>query len=421
MGVTNTADVERSLLASMMDAKEAPNIAATLEPEDFSYPQYRVIYVWMRNRYEQDRPIDLVVMATELNQNVREVLDIAGFAVFAKGNVVAQIEKLKAVRIRRELIELCQRAVERLQFDDVESVQAELMQGLAPKIESKSLIKPKDASAFALEVYCDRKDRKGNGGIPTGFSGLDRCLNGGAEPGQLIILAAPTKKGKSAFALNVLRNIGINHQVPTLLVNTELSQEQVSLRTLSILSQVDHSRIATGQTSPNEDTKVMDAVEELSKSTLYTLHAPDLTVLSLTSFLRQYSIQYGIKFACVDYIGRIDTQDAKLQEWQVLRFAAKRLKTLAQQLKISILMVAQINEDGQLEGAKAMRNECDLFAHLRPMTDKECGECSGFNYVLVIESNRSGPQAKIPLQYRGETLTFTDWKATSIFDKFRKE
>jgi hypothetical protein len=55
-----------------------------------------------------------------------------------------------------------------------------------------------------------------------------------------------------------------------------------------------------------------------------------------------------------------------------------------------------------------MKNECDLFAHLRPMTASELREMSGYNYCLVIEANRSGPQAKIPLNYYGNILTFTD-------------
>jgi len=403
------ANVERSVLAMMLDPEQAANVVAEVEDDDFQIKEYRNIFKLMRCRYEQGKPIDLVVLATELKQNVRDVLDIAGFATFSRGNLSAQIAKMKDARERNQLITLCESMPSKIAAaDNIEQLKSELMLMLAPKVKEKELIGPEDAARFALDVYAARKDRKSNGGIWTTFVELNKCLNGGFEPGQLVIIAAPTKKGKSAFCQNLLRDIGITQRIPSLLINTEMSQEQLSLRNASILSGVDHFKIATGQTDDAEDQKVLDGIEKLYKSQLYTLYAPDLNINKMSAYLRQFTIQHKIRVAAVDYIGRMDTQDPKLQEHQVLKNAAKRLKTLAQQLNITVIMLAQINDEGNLEGAKAMRNECDLYAHLRPMTDKELGECSGYNYALVVELNRSGPQAKIPLNYYGSKLTFTD-------------
>jgi len=403
-----TANIERSVLALMLDADQAPNVVSELEPEDFSLPEYRDLYRGMRALYEHGKPIDLVVLATQFKQNVREVLDIAGFATFARGSLPAKITAMKQSRERRELGLLLEAMSRRVGHDDLDALKAEIMQAVSPKITEKSLVAPKDAARFALDVYSERKDRKSNGGIWTTFVELNNCLNGGFEPGQLIILAAPTKKGKSAFAANLLRDIAITQRIPSLLINTEMSQEQLSLRNSAILSGVDHYKIATGQTDEAEDQRVMDGIEKLYKSQLFTLYAPDLNIQKMTAYLRQFTIQHKIRVAVVDYIGRMDTLDPKMAEHQVLQNAAKRLKTLAQQLKITVIMLAQITEEGNLAGAKAMRNECDLFAHLRPMNDKELRECGGYNYALVIESNRSGPQAKIPLNYYGNILTFSD-------------
>ena len=401
------ATIERSLLAMML-TDQAPNIISDVEPEDFQHKEYRQLYQGMRSLYEQGKPIDLVVMATELKQNIREVLDIAGFATFARGNLEAQISALKEKRERNELTILCESVSKRAGEGNMDELKAELLQAVTPKIKEKQLIEPKDAARFALDVYSTRKDKKSNGGIWTSYKELNYCMNGGFEPGQLIILAAKTKKGKSAFTSNILRDIGITQRIPSLLITTEMDQEQLSLRNAAILSGVDHFKIATGQTDAEEDQKVMDGIEKLYKSQLFTLYAPDLNVNKMTSCLRQFVIQHKIRIAAVDYIGRVDTQDPKLREDQVLKNAAKRLKTLAQQLRITIIMVAQITEEGNLEGAKAMRNECDMLAHLRPMNDEEKRERAGFNYCLVIESNRSGPQARIPLNFYGNTLTFTD-------------
>lgn len=406
--MADSTTIERSILAMMLDPKEIANIIAEAEPEDFQDIQFRKMFMSIRTLYEQGKTIDLVVLATELKQNVREVMDIAQFAPFARGNVSAQIAKMRELRERNTLAILCGKMANQFLEGDMEEAKTELMQAMAPKIKTKDLIGPKDAAQYALEVFSQRKDRKSNGGIWTTFVELNNCLNGGFEPGQLIIIAAPTKKGKSAFVANILRDIGVTQRIPSLLINTEMSQEQLSLRNASILSGVDHFKIATGQTSDEEDQRVLDGIEKLNLSKLYTLYAPELNINKMVAYLRQFTIQHKIRVAAIDYIGRMDTQDPKLKEWEVLKLAAKKLKTMAQQLNITVIMLAQVSDDGVLEGAKGMKNECDLFAHLRPMTTSELREMSGYNYCLVIEANRSGPQAKIPLNYYGNILTFTD-------------
>ena len=54
-------------------------------------------------------------------------------------------------------------------------------------------------------------------------------------------------------------------------------------------------------------------------------------------------------------------------------------------------MLAQLNEDEKLEGAKAMKNEADLFAYLQEVTNQEESfNIAPYNYYLVIDKNRDG-------------------------------
>lgn len=408
MGNMNLDEITKSVLALMLDPAEAPNIAAELLPEDIHYPDLRAVYIGMLKVYGEGRTIDLPTIAIECGQKIKTVMDIAGFAPFARGNAQARIDLLKAERAKRELKAKLLDAANRLESEPVESVSEEIIAALQPRTRIKA-IAPKEAAAFALETYMARKDRRGNIGTPTGYAALDRAINGGLTPGFFWILAAQTKKGKSAFAANLIRKMAIGRGVKTLLLNTELSPEEVAMRFLSILSGIDFYKIATGQASKEENQCILDAIEHYSGAALWTLNVPDLNLSSMSTLIRQHAIQHGIQVVFVDYIGRIDTQDAKLQEYQVLRLAAKRLKTLAQQLGIAIIMLAQITDGGTLEGAKAMRNESDLYTQLTPLDGADAFKGPpGFNYALVIELNRSGPAIKIPLNFYPEILTFVD-------------
>lgn len=65
-------------------------------------------------------------------------------------------------------------------------------------------------------------------GIPTGIGPLDDYIKGIA-PGDLIIFAAETGRGKSMLAQNIFHNLGCRN-IPTLLVSLEMSNRQALKR-----------------------------------------------------------------------------------------------------------------------------------------------------------------------------------------------
>ena len=55
----------------------------------------------------------------------------------------------------------------------------------------------------------------------------------------------------------------------------------------------------------------------------------------------------------------------------MLEQIVKSQKILAQNLDIACMILVQLNEDGSLQGAKRMKNECDLMLKLVPVEPKE--------------------------------------------------
>jgi len=260
-------------------------------------------------------------------------------------------------------------------------------------------------------------EKKSNGGIKTGYKKLNYAMNGGFLPEQLIILAAKTGKGKTAFALNLMRDIAITQKKEALYINTEMGAEQIDCRFMSILNADEktdftHSDIASGNITESQSIKITQSLDRMYNSGFYSATVPDLTIQTLVSLARRFKAQKDLKVLVVDYVGRMDTQDQKLKEYQVLKNIAKRLKTLAQELKITVIMLAQITDEDKLEGAKAMKNECDLLGYLREMTGGELERhgANGFNYFLAIEKNRDGQAIKVPLKFIGEQMTFVGEK-----------
>lgn len=247
-------------------------------------------------------------------------------------------------------------------------------------------------------------------GLPTGFGKLDEYTLG-YKPGDLIILAAQTGHGKSAFSLQTAKNIAIDIKRPVLYVNTEMSREMVVQRLASNIADVPFMFVRQGNfTGGNgqDRQRIMQAVKSLKQGKLIHRFAPNLTPSRCLVIARQAKVQYGIEMLIIDYIGRMEKAQPGQAEWQVLEQISKEMKILAQELQIPVLILAQLNEDGSLQGAKRIKNECDLLLKLVPMTEDERKQSLekffDANHRLYLDKNRDGQAGiKVALNYNKVT------------------
>ncbi len=117
----------------------------------------------------------------------------------------------------------------------------------------------------------------------------------------------------------------------------------------------------------------------------------------------------------IDYIGRMDKIDPRLQEWQMLEQIVKTQKMLAQNLNIAVMCLVQLNPDGTLQGAKRMKNEADLLLKLAPIPREEMDENEDLknyinpNYYVIVEKNRDGRSGiRLPITFDLQKQTMKD-------------
>jgi len=175
-----------------------------------------------------------------------------------------------------------------------------------------------------------------------------------------------------------------------------MSRVQIALRWGSILSQVEHEKIRSGDLTSGEFSKVLQGYSVLSGSGFYSYPCPNLTPEKIVSIARKFKAQYDIKMMILDYVGRMDKLTPNFAEWQILEQIVKAQKMLAQNLDIAVMCLVQLNEDGTLQGARRMKNECDLMIKMVPVTNEEIEQNEKLkkfrdvNYRLIIDKNRDG-------------------------------
>ena len=437
---------ERRVLSSMLHSEEACIEACnSLLSSDFYSPQHATVFELTSSLYEREiRPtyVELIKEAHNLGMltSARDIDDLRYIAehYIYDGNIKFWMQKVRDRSRLRKFEGFLRRSYQLLNEEtdqDVEqilmSAEEELTNLTALEIDDH-VDNPEELAKLGYEEverrflrYKDIKERHHGviplDGLPTGFYNLNKVTLG-YKPGDLIILGAQTGHGKTSFALHTANAIAVRARNNILYLNTEMSRPQIALRWGSILSGIEHERVRSGEINETELSQILKGYADLGESGFYSYPCPNLTPEKTISIARKFKSQKHIDMMIIDYIGRMDKQDPRLQEWQVLEQIVKTQKMLAQNLQIVVMCLVQLNPDGTLQGAKRMKNECDLMLKLSPITKEEQEENEEMkkfdimpNYAIFVDKNRDGQSGiRIPIYFDLQRQTMKDVKRVSI-------
>ena len=86
-------------------------------------------------------------------------------------------------------------------------------------------------------------------GCQTGFRDVDELITG-FQPSNLVILAARPSMGKTAFALNVARNVAVDQGKGVAVFSLEMSKMELVQRMMCSEARVDSQRLRHGSCRP---------------------------------------------------------------------------------------------------------------------------------------------------------------------------
>ncbi|GGJ48857.1 DnaB-like helicase C-terminal domain-containing protein [Virgibacillus salexigens] len=213
-------------------------------------------------------------------------------------------------------------------------------------------------------------------GRTKGLPALDETFNG-AQGGDLIMVAAKTGEGKSAFAINLSRIFSMHQSYIGYYENTEMRVEELLSRLLAPIAVVKSNEIETGRLEGTESernekvSRISSAYEAYRQSKFILSRVPHLPLFKAKGLAKQVRLRHGgLDYLIIDYIGRMQ-MNSNQNSWDELYEITKALKELAIELDIPIFMLAQRNQAGEVEGAKKMMNECDGVLFFEPTSEDD--------------------------------------------------
>jgi replicative DNA helicase len=424
-------EAERGLLGSMLrDNELVGDIVHLIRAEHFYSFAHQELYKAITTlSVERGIPADPVTLGNYLNENqltedvggLRTIIELWDGAPSA-ANAVHYAEIIKQKAIVRNLIRTCadlqQEAYEGSRpaqelLDTAERRVLEIAE-MGVTGETKTL---KDAIDEAY-VRLDARQKHGVSefsGIPTGFTALDQ-LTAGMQNSELIIVAARPSVGKTAFALNMLRHIVVDEQMPALFVSLEQARIELAERLLCCQGLVDSHKLRKGTINGDDQTRLITAAHALSSSKLFIDDTPGQNMLRIAANARRLKLRHGIRIIAIDYLQLIDPDNRKDSRQEQVSAISRRLKFLARELEIPVIALAQVNrssEDRQdhrprlsdLRESGAIEQDADTVMLLHRPEYHEPGQHEGIVEV-IIGKQRNGPTGEVTLMYEKKYMKF---------------
>lgn len=221
----------------------------------------------------------------------------------------------------------------------------------------------------------------------------------GFQPGYTYLLSALPKVGKSNTAMNWNLELAVEQNIPTLWLNGEMSERDLALRNLSILSGISSMRIRRGAISAKEKEIIDAAAVRYHASPLHVVNSAGMTVHDAINAMRKAVYSDGVKCVFLDYI-QLLRGTSTLSYWERHMEISTELKAAVSRLPVPLIAISQqskasMTSDGGASnqgGSFKYVQDCDIAMDLRRRTDKEMVEDGSGNLVLSIDFNRHGPQ-----------------------------
>ena len=441
--VFQSLSAENSLIGGLLLNNSAfDRVNDRLKPEYFYSTTNRLIFKEIVRQLSAGKQCDVVTVAMALGEesSLQEINNLAqhspsiGSMKRYADIVIERYKSRQLAEISSEIVDLA--TSHHLSIDErVESAQAQLgkLMDDAPKDEWVSAY---EGMINHIEVLENRAEGLIQS-MSTGLEDLDNFLEGGLRPGSLVIVGARPSMGKTALAMTIAVSMAERHAVAML--SMEMPHSELRDRLTAMLGNVSlQSVIRPSRGDGLQWDRVVEGAERAKRLNFNVSDQGGLNINQVRSKARNLKRVHGLDVLVIDYIGLMNGLDAKQARAYQLEEISRGLKTLAKELSIAIVCLAQVNRKveervdatpalSDLRDSGAIEQDADIviFVH-RPIQAKpDLGDEWKYYAKVSVAKNRQGRCGYLNLSYMGEQTRFSGWAgnppSNGSFGKVRKE
>lgn len=272
-----------------------------------------------------------------------------------------------------------------------------------------------------LPAVIDTIDSKFNKTMPTGLStGLEKLdeLVRGLRPGNMIVVGGLTGSGKTILGLQIAQHVTCKLAGAGLAFSMEMTKEELVTRGLASLGGINLSALDSGDLQDDDWPKLTSAVNVLMGAKLYVNDQAGMTVARIRSIARQCQRREGLSVLLIDYIQLISAESSSNRSLEVGKISTA-LKNLAKELKIPVIVLAQLNRGSTNRPDKRPRpsdirdsGQIEQDADVVILVHRDMESEEGQNGVteLIVGKVRHARVGSCMVQQQGKYVRFVDFE-----------
>lgn len=436
-GLPHNIEAEKALIGSVFWSYGALQKACEeVSREVFYLDSHSRIFEVIQNLYLDKKPVDIGTVTSEiinrgllvqiggveyLNNVVESVATGANISYYID-IVLEKFTLRQMIEAATEIITSANKADVKVR-DAVENAEKSILNisRLRKTSEFRNVKEVLDKAQSDLEALAKNKGKIT--GLTTGLIDLDNLTNG-FSPTQLIIVAARPAVGKTAFALNIACAAAKSTKKNIAVFSLEMPAEQLIMRMISSLGQVDNKKLQTGKLENEDWRRINEAISQLADTNIYFHDAGGVTASEIKAKCRRLSTQgEGLGLVIIDYLQLIDSSSKYSgSRQQEVSEISRSLKTMALELEVPVIALSQLSrsvekrEDkkpvlSDLRESGSIEQDADIVAALHaPDVEAPVDDNLPVPIQLIILKHRNGPIATIDMLFKKKTSTFLSIK-----------
>ena len=343
-----------------------------LKPEAFYSEAHRLIYQTIIEVYEKNSGLNVILIVTTL-QDKNILKQIGGIPKIS--SIIVDFENLsdldmyiKAVNekyLRRIIIETGREIIAwgHETSEDLEKILDKIESSIVNLSKENLSQKIYSAEAIMDDIFDEMqsKIRKTDlTGLKSSFKDLDSIIQG-FQKSDLIVVAGRPSMGKTAFSLNLGKNIVEKYNVPLLIFSLEMSRQQIIYRFISSDSNINASRLKSAKMTPSEWKSLDTSMKRISKLPIFIDDNPNLTLMDIRLKLRQkFTKKNSNGLVIIDYLQLMKLTSKLENRVQEISYITGNLKILAKEFKIPVILLSQLSR-----GVESRTNKRPMLSDLR--------------------------------------------------------
>jgi replicative DNA helicase len=388
-----------------------------LTPLDFCDQAMGQIFGAMMQLESAGQPFDLWTVSEELSRTTGKDWSVT-VATIARNtasatNVQIYAKSVRRYRKSRDVRRIALELSDNIALDEsaIDIAISELM--ALDETAAKTTYTLKEALKKAVDKL-DRVHKSGGKitGITSGLTDLDDCL-GGFQESDLCVIGARPAMGKTGLLLGLALNCG----VPAGVISAEMSAEQLATRAISNYGRVDSQRVRTANLEDDDWQKLYNGIGRMNDKPILIDEKSSPTIAEVQRWARKMKQKHCIKILFVDYLQRLSGNNPRDSRIEQVSEIARGLKTLARELNIPVVTLAQVNREvekrtdkrplmGDLANSSEIEKEADEIIMLyRDEAYNEDSQDAGVA-ELNVEKNRHGPTGLIRVAWLAKFIKF---------------